>query len=355
MTILLIGNGFDLAHGLNTKYSDFLEFVDEIQNKEDLNDCYLNEFNSLIKDNVWIKYFLKVYKERLKEGKENWIDFEKEISSKIQSFDALYKRIGNKRLSTGTSNTTLNRNEWDSLSGLLKIINEEWNAISSIKINQIKEIKNQLLIDLNRMTRSLEIYLAKEVEENPIDKIDFFESLSIDKVLSFNYTNTYERLYGNENIEYDYIHGKAKLDNNINRCNLVLGIDEYLSDEEKDKNMEFIQFKKFYQRIYKQTGSYYKDWIKSICDFQNGEKNKKAIRLFNLKNRLIIFGHSLDITDKDILKELILNEYIHTIIYYHDQESLNQLITNLVKIIGEDNLIHYTGGENAKITFKEFK
>ena len=27
MNILLIGNGFDLAHGLPTKYTDFLEFV----------------------------------------------------------------------------------------------------------------------------------------------------------------------------------------------------------------------------------------------------------------------------------------------------------------------------------------
>ena len=27
MNILLIGNGFDLAHGLPTRYTDFLEFI----------------------------------------------------------------------------------------------------------------------------------------------------------------------------------------------------------------------------------------------------------------------------------------------------------------------------------------
>lgn len=27
MKILVIGNGFDLAHGLPTKYGDFLEFI----------------------------------------------------------------------------------------------------------------------------------------------------------------------------------------------------------------------------------------------------------------------------------------------------------------------------------------
>ncbi|MCS4585855.1 hypothetical protein FZ990_08310 [Clostridium perfringens] len=28
MNILVVGNGFDLAHGLPTKYSDFLGFID---------------------------------------------------------------------------------------------------------------------------------------------------------------------------------------------------------------------------------------------------------------------------------------------------------------------------------------
>lgn len=28
MNILIVGNGFDLAHGLPTKYADFLKFID---------------------------------------------------------------------------------------------------------------------------------------------------------------------------------------------------------------------------------------------------------------------------------------------------------------------------------------
>ena len=30
-TILILGNGFDLAHGLPTKYSDFLEFCQRVE------------------------------------------------------------------------------------------------------------------------------------------------------------------------------------------------------------------------------------------------------------------------------------------------------------------------------------
>ncbi|MDE6636254.1 MAG: bacteriophage abortive infection AbiH family protein, partial [Lachnospiraceae bacterium] len=37
MKILLIGNGFDLAHQLPTKYTDFLEFVKVIKQVVNIN------------------------------------------------------------------------------------------------------------------------------------------------------------------------------------------------------------------------------------------------------------------------------------------------------------------------------
>lgn len=38
MNILVIGNGFDLAHGLPTKYTDFLGFVERFENLKKFND-----------------------------------------------------------------------------------------------------------------------------------------------------------------------------------------------------------------------------------------------------------------------------------------------------------------------------
>ena len=35
---------------------------------------------------------------------------------------------------------------------------------------------------------------------------------------------------------------------------MVFGIDEYLSKKRRDREVEFIAFKKYYQRIYKETG-----------------------------------------------------------------------------------------------------
>ena len=115
MNILVIGNGFDLAHGLPTKYEDFLEFVKvvkqviKIHDKESLDSIEWGNINSqisklikknmgnvrnnlltqeplwneLLNDNSWIEYFLQcdMYQ------KENWIDFESEIGRVIKSID----------------------------------------------------------------------------------------------------------------------------------------------------------------------------------------------------------------------------------------------------------------------------
>lgn len=90
--------------------------------------------------------------------------------------------------------------------------------------------------------------------------------MCFDKILSFNYTNTYARLYDKYgSAEYCYIHGKANITNSIITNNMVLGIDEYLTEDRKNKDTDFIAFKKFYQRIYKETGGEYKDWINQIC------------------------------------------------------------------------------------------
>ena len=63
-------------------------------------------------------------------------------------------------------------------------------------------------------------------------------------ILSFNYTDTYETLYGNENTKYCYIHGKTQAD--ASKTNMILGIDETLKDGEENKNFAFAKFKKYF-------------------------------------------------------------------------------------------------------------
>lgn len=189
------------------------------------------------------------------------------------------------------------------------------------------------------------------------------------KILSFNYTETFKRVY-KQGFDIDYIHGKASIENSIGTNNMVLGIDEYLPKKRRDRDTEFIAFKKFYQRIHKETGCKYKEWLDIIkgefVDYQNElERCKKERNIMNLKatvnqlkkqylnkHHVYIFGHSLDVTDRDILRDLILNDNVHITIFYHDKDAMGQQIANLVKVIGQDELIRRTGGKDKLIEFK---
>lgn len=169
----------------------------------------------------------------------------------------------------------------------------------------------------------------------------------------------------------DYIHGKADINNTIDTNNMVLGIDEYLGKKKRNNQVEFIAFKKFYQRIHKGTGCTYKGWIDTIkgefADYQTElEKSKAEKNIMNLKamanklkkqylnkHHVYIFGHSLDVTDKDILRDLILNDNVHTTIFYHNKDVMGQRIANLVKVIGQDELIRRSGGNTKTIEFKQ--
>ena len=90
------------------------------------------------------------------------------------------------------------------------------------------------------------------------------------------------------------------------------------------------------------------DWIR-----KNEEWLKRYSKVKNPENNIYIWGHSLDITDGDILSSLINMPNTKTTIFYHNQDALGNQIGNLVKVLGENELISMVLGENARIVFKE--
>lgn len=318
MNILVIGNGFDLAHALPTLYQDFLTFTDNYTNfLEDISEEVLSEIRDTINDNKWIRHFKRFY------DCNGWIGFEKEISKvikimdeKVSEFEKIKKR--------GVGGVKFIQIEQEALKDFDSIVNQG----IIYDANIIFKIRDCMLNDLNRLIRCLEIYLDCYINHLSVNRISpDIKNLDIDKVLSFNYTDTYERIYDiypKNNIEYDYIHGKADINNTIETNSMVLGIDEYLEKEERNKRIEFIAFKKYYQRIYKEAGCKYRDWLDGIEKENNLYMEKKHDCEMSLKNirgsidkieetkaeleqlrknppkhNLYIFGHSLDITDKD--------------------------------------------------------
>lgn len=282
---------------------------------------------------------------------EGWVNFEKEISRVIQSVDSIRK----------TKKIAMNPITGDYYSEIEKcayntIYAESVDDEAGTTFKNIQSLKNRLLTDLNRTIRALEIYLACYVENVQMEQVNTYlkniSELDIDGIISFNYTNTYGRLYektGNKNkiIMYDYIHGFSKETGNVDTCNMVLGIDEYLDEPEKSANNQFIEFKKFYQRIYKRTGCFYKLWLGNREKTDQGE-NYSGGSL----NHIYFYGHSMDVTDGDIIKDLICRKDTITTVFYHSREALGGYISNLVKILKEDTLVEMTSEYNRKLLFE---
>ncbi len=237
MNILIIGNGFDLAHGLPTKYEHFLKFMYSFieyktakeEGKElgwnDGEDVsyyryFINLFNrkyddklagkiieelsELASNNVWIKYFTAIYESRKQAGKDGWIDFESEISSVIQALDSACKTI-REQLQQGNDKAKME--QWQ-LNILSPFISKDGVTLKMescfFELKAVDYRKQQFLNDLNRLIRGLEIYLSDYVEKYYVEnRLPDIQKLPyLDKVLSFNYTDTYERLYGKLVLEY---------------------------------------------------------------------------------------------------------------------------------------------------------
>ncbi|MBU3102571.1 AbiH family protein [Clostridium gasigenes] len=392
MNILVIGNGFDLAHGLPTTYADFMGFMyyfkimnnSEYENKEwvkkverfkmlnpkvqeyllsekvkNKKDKLMNELYSISPKNVWIKHLEKCIKENKLKGK-NWIDFEYEISEVIKGLDYTQKYLKERRKKgkehqIDDMELILKAENFLDLIGEIQGIEFQYNIFYD---DFAKEIISLLNEDLNNLIRCLEIYLEYVVGEIDIKQRlpDINEIKKIDKLISFNYTDTFKKVYDeNQNVECDYIHGKLNISEDITYNNMVLGIDEYLQGNEKKEELDFIEFKKYFQRIYKKTGCKYKYWLERAKVPKVRVSGERKRNYSSFDNNIYIYGHSLDVTDKDILEELVLFPRTQIRIFYYNKNDYAQKIKNMVALIGQYKLIDSVYGKNPTIIFEEIK
>ncbi len=369
MNILIIGNGFDLAHKLPTKYTDFLDFLENVrilkeempQNLEQLSDKidenlrqylfnsnssrldinskhqnYITEMYELSKDNLWITWFNQERKLNKTLGKY-WIDFEAEISKVIQKIESTLLELS--PIEECIDNYNELRFELNKYPTFNLFINKIYDIDKSDEIN-MERITEKLHNDLNKLIRCFEIYLEDFVKNIDISQLSLdIYNLNVDKILTFNYTNTYQKLYYTD-VDCDHIHGKADINNNIESDNMVLGIDDYLNENEKFTNTNFIEFKKYYQRLIKGTNCDYKKWIDEINQTKSFTKHN-----------VYIFGHSLASTDRDVLLDFIENEKTIITIYYNNSNQYSDQICNLVHLIGPDKLNEWVHQAKPKIKF----
>ncbi|WP_270332092.1 AbiH family protein [Streptococcus infantarius] len=155
---------------------------------------------------------------------------------------------------------------------------------------------------LEELTDYLEFYLTYldklDFEKQKIEKkgsnLDAIEELKNAKVLTFNYTDTANKLFNIPEENTHFIHGRIDFTHKQKLINtMVFGIED---KEEKTENInpDLISYQKFYQRIIKETGSDYRKFFATIEDSDN-------LRLKPIDDmNIIVFGHSVDPLDKEI-------------------------------------------------------
>lgn len=115
--------------------------------------------------------------------------------------------------------------------------------------------------------------------------------------------------------------------------NILLG-----ASDNAFNNLDYIYFQKYFQRIQKKTGAFYKSWIP-----------KEFTSLEDTPINVYIMGHSLGMTDKEIMKDFFLERNVSEIvIFYHSQNAYEQLVISLIDMFGKDFVIEQTGIERVK-------
>lgn len=377
--VLIIGNGFDLYHGLPTKYSQFIgvliniealnieneleiTFEDLFKNIEGKSEMKIRfdtekfifdkekviEIKHSLQNNSWYNSF----KEKL--SFENWIDVENEIKFTLTLINSLLNNINallkeNKKVTQLTINDNnrgvktkieLNQKELRYCNVFyLTNPNDDWvfdsKNFECKDDNLIKfmtgDYYENLFVELQTFTKIFNSYLESFVSLF-YQKIDSKYSSSLEVLkgnvnsfYTFNYTPTLEKLYNLNTEKINYIHGKHNLENN----NIVLGIDEVEEEFISDK---IFMFTKYYQKLFNNTDY---EFLTDIYEKSLGGKYQGQDRDF------IIFGHSLADNDQNYIVDLFelgkLRNNTITVLYYNQNDKAQKL-KNLLKIVGRKDI-----------------
>ena len=356
-TILILGNGFDLAMGRKTSYKDFLEFADKLFVGRDVQlDEFLKKHQTDIekyRNNLYIQYINK-HKSTLG---ENWSNLEIMISQLAEAIvffrlnpDKIYHKSYDEQSDAYGQFYNMMVKEDNSTSKIFigEIFSELYEKLNWKMLERglaISELNNLFINHLDLLTEFLEIYLSYrdyidfEVEQiNPSKTVlNAIDGISEASVISFNYTHTPNKLYKVPLEKIHFIHGEIDLKRRKHNINtMVFGIE----DKGTEINSDLIPYQKFYQRVVKETGNTYERFFDQEFDISKG--------IPKIVKNIIIFGHSVDPLDKEIFAncfKLVDNKYYQSrfIFTYFNETAKRSIIKNLAIILGKDKLVELTG------------
>ena len=227
-----------------------------------------------------------------------------------------------------------------------------------------------LYTELEKFIEIFNVYLEIIVGQLfQIKKIEIDAEWSYpDKIFSFNYTNTYQRLH--DAVDVEYLHGSCGEDQNI-----VLGVSDL--ESESLKKIKAYGFTKYQQKLFKDTDYLFLDGYKSeILESKNMIEELKRKTLMPVQSAYIratqsqlenkinsqklnlnfyIWGHSLDVSDKDYIIDLFslnddIDRNVRVTAYYFNKPAKFALLNNLLAILGKDKVEQWM--KNKWLVFK---
>ena len=367
-TILILGNGFDIAMGRKTKYTDFIEFEKQLFSNPDEELLEFLKYKNIrieeYKDNLYLK-FIHENKDRLG---ENWSNLEimiSQLADAIKYFkennEVLFKVATTGRDWLLEEDLLQEKNYRSKLyiaNMFFSLFHEKgWSSLE--REVSLDKLNNEFIKQLDFLIELLEIYLSYLDSQDFKDSnfqvkptaLDGIPNLKNSYVLNFNYTNTSGHLFGTSEENTHFIHGQINLGRPINQINtMVFGVE----DKEDDVNSDLIPYQKYYQRVVKETGNQFEIFFNT--NYFTVKRNIPGIGTNTIKYKvsknIIIFGHSVDPLDKEIFQKCFelaeKGEYLYRFIFtYFDEPAKRSIIKNLAIILGKEKLIELTGKQNV--------
>lgn len=392
--ILILGNGFDLAHFLPTKYDHFMHamrnveeysqdtpmtfqelYTDLMNNEkhffENTTKLYKTEDVNLSLDKVkkiqdklrkngWFQYF----KHYIDSGIDTWIDFENAMEKALDAIchiiaelenDAEYLYIPSDHETLALHEKIFNKNtirKYPFIDEFLKSFSMAQRGFTKygnhmifdkafvkyysgqpvdICSSSLLKHLDEDLIDFIEIFSEYIAFIDKLEVKSTLKKPEVFEK-DLDAIYSFNYSSTIERLYSHSNI--NFIHGQAGQNSNKK---IVLGISE-LQDQILIDNKAY-GFVKYYQKLINNTDY---QFLRSNSPVIELEKNMKSQNLTKYHPiEIYIWGHSLDSSDSDYIHEIFsFNQEekpsVRVIVYYYSKPHAQ--LSNLIDILDKDTI-----------------
>lgn len=324
--IILIGNGFDLAHGLKTRYSDFMNKFWENQiieanefekwKGENGNFVFENNFFKLKTDTYKkytesdiadlkqdISYYKNNFLERIEKARviTNWVDLE----------ELYYRELLNcLRIEKGNNDAFV--------VSPIKKLNEDFDSIrANFEDYLIKNIVGEITGD--KYKDEINKHIWKELKDGKHAEDDFLGKILF---LNFNYTAT-EKLYTKKKRMYI----DAEIDDTKNEVIHIHGVVQQAGIKDDDNPMIF---------------GYGDELAVDFKDIENTNRNEflenaKSIKYLETDNydrlldfikkgdyEVFIFGHSCGLSDRTLLNTIFENEHCKKIRPFYHQESIGK-------------------------------